>query len=264
MIMKTSCSFIIATSLAFALSVTLTRGDDLPISKQIEVAQVAGSATNLVAISKKIESLWPTNSGDYFQYQNQLSGALQPLCSSNAEVRQLLVQLAELTLAKKCPSDISFVGGCFSVKEAIVERVARVTESAPTLRIAQMMAKTVGEVRSAIIPNYHWVFVTANVAPPVFPTTPLKTNEIRVFFSGMGADAIKDPAAREAYIRACAENSSNNIQNSLQLDILPQINQAMTSTFLDYSKNVFAHNPDAKNHPGDLAEFAHLTEEERQ
>lgn len=264
MIMKTSCSFIIVTSLAFALSVTLTRGEDLPIPKQIEAAQAAGSISNFLAVSKKIESLWPTNAGDYIQYQNQLSGVLQPLCSSNALAKQLLVQQAELTLAKKCPNDISLVGTCFSVKEAIVERVARVTESAPTLRIAQMMAKTVGEVRSAIIPNYHWVFVTANVAPPVFPTTPLKTNEIRVLFSGMGADAIKDPVAREAYIKACAENGSNNIQNGLQLDILPQINQAMTSTFLNYSKNVFAHNPDAKNQIADLATSAHLTEEERQ
>jgi hypothetical protein len=264
MIMKTPYLFVVTISLTFVCSVTLVRGEDLSIPKQIEAAQAAGSITNLLAISKKIETLWPTNAGNYFQYQNQLSAALQPLCSSNAMAGQILVQQTGMTLAKKCPNDISIVEGCFSAKEAIMGRIAKVTESAPTLRIAQMMAKTVGEVRSAIIPNYHWVFVTANVAPPVFPTTPLKTNEIRVFFSGMGADAISDPVARAAYIKACAENGSNNIQNGLQLDILPQINQAMISTFLNYSKNAFAHDPGAKNHINDLAASAHLTEEERQ
>lgn len=239
------------------------RAQDQSILEQIKSAEEAGSVTNFALISQKLEVVWPQDPASYFQGQNQLTKALEIISATNRAARRLLEHQAELALAKKCPNDALIVAGCLSAKEAIVERIARITATAPTLSLAKVMAESLGEVRSTIVTNFQGVLVSANVAPPVFPASPLPTNGIRILNEGMDLNLIDDPFARDAYKKSIAENNSRQAQNVLQFEVLPKMNRAMTSTLLNYIRSLLAQNPKTRSEVLNLATTAHLTEEEQ-
>lgn len=259
---KYTASKLPAITIAFAIigGGAVVYAADLPIPEQIKAAQAAGSVTNFSTISKEVEALWPEKPLEYFQYQNALGEALQPLCATNGSAKLLLEQQIELALSKKYPEDVLIIKSCISVKVAIVERVATVTTSLPTLHLAQLIAKTLGETRALIITNYLWQPVFANIMPPVLPTKPVGK---WVISDGMDPNLIEDPVARVAYLKAITENNSRNMQNDLQEE-LPRINRAMTRIFLDYAKKALASRPDANKQADDLAASARLTTDERQ
>ena len=80
----------------------------------------------------------------------------------------------------------------------------------------------------------------------------------------MDPNAISDPVAREAYLKAIDENAQIGEENDLQLHTLPEINGKMTPLFLRYIKALLAINPDAKRQTNTLAILAHLTKDEQQ
>jgi hypothetical protein len=105
-----------------------------------------------------------------------------------------------------------------------------------------------------------------NIVPPILPKAPTNGPHKGMSFmhDGMDPNLIEDPVAREAYLKAGAENDSNQVLDVLQRDTLPQINRTMTFTFLEYSKKVVASHRNARKQVDDLASIAHLTEQERQ
>ena len=120
----------------------------------------------------------------------------------------------------------------------MVERLVRVFPVDYSLD-AQSLAQLLGEVRGAMIPNYERAQVLMNVSPPITPTN-------GGVFSGMNPKAIHDPVARAAYEKAIAENNRRAAENKLQLDILANINRAMTPLFLNYGKALLALSINAK------------------
>jgi hypothetical protein len=249
-----------AIVLVLALSGILVQAKDFSISEKIQAAQAAGSTTNLLAVLKEIEAIWPTNAGAYFLCQNELNKALEYLYPKDAQARKIFELQSKLTLTKKCPDDVSLTGGCFAVKNDIVERIAAVTDSAPTLGMALLMATNLGELRSKIIPNYHALPVSINVAPPVLPTNGA-SKRMWMMHDGMDPNLIEDPVAKDAYLKVIAENNSNRAKNNFQAE-LSHLNKIMTSNFLEYVKKVSNYNPVSKKQANDLAVSAHLTEEE--
>ena len=222
----------------------------------------AHNIASLTLLFTELETSWPTNASEYFQDQNQLNAALQSFFMTNATAKTLFEKQTEQTLAKPCPKDISYFGACFSAKKAIMERISK-AQVAPRLEIVREMAKSLGETRNAIIINYQFVPVSANITPPIIPTNPPPSNGIRLMFSGMSVDAIDDPVARDAYKKALETNRLNNTQNTLQGGVLSTINRAMTTTFLNYTEKLLASEPKTKSQIDDLAKTARLTAEER-
>jgi hypothetical protein len=145
---------------------------------------------------------------------------------------------------------------CFRSKEEIVQRILRLSTSAPDFLHAQMLARFLGEVRAARIPGYKHALVSLNVAPPIMPKGGGPIN------SGMDPQAITDPEARAAYERAIAENDLRNYGNEFQLT-LSTINHTITANTLNYIRRLFIANPKAKDQMDRLAELGHLTKEER-
>jgi|GEM_PF-6092502 hypothetical protein len=238
-----------------------TRGE-LPIGERIKEARNAGSVTNLTAIYDEIESLWPENSKIYFQNQNQLGEALEILSPTNSAARQLLERQSASVLGKPLATNNLAADSYFSAKEATLRRLVRIPKLTPALRTAQEIATTIGEAQAAVISNYVPVQVTMNVAPPVLPTAPLKSNQYIVTMSGMSPDAIEDPVAREAYKKAIADNELGKAQNNLQRNLPDMINDMKTS-FRQYCHALFWQDPGAKNEIDELAKLAHLTEKEK-
>ncbi len=242
---------------------TMAHGADLSVEDQIGVVKQTGNVTDCAKLLKQIESLWPDQPENYFRCQNQLGAILESMVATNTKVDSLLNEQAKTVLNKKCPDDISGLNECVSAKGNSVQVLAELTKSAPSIPVAEMLAKTLGEIRSLIITNYQWEMVTANVAPPIVP--PLRsTNGMQVMFSGMSANSIQDPAAREAYQKAIAENKRHNQDNWLQTQLLPGLNRKITVTFLNYAKNALAHDTQTAKHADVLAKQAHLNEQERE
>jgi hypothetical protein len=256
--MKTRTTSNLATiTIAFAIiwGGLMTHAADSSIQERISTAQETGSVTNLLELSKEIEALWPQKPQDYFQQQNLLGEALQPLCTTNDIAKQLLEQQADLALSKKCPDDAVIIESCFSAKEAIVERVAKVTESTASLHMAQLIANTLGEAQAAISTNYESFEVSANVAPP---------NTLRqkqVVTDGVDPNLINDPVARDAYKEAIAENELKRAKNIFQGHLSRMI-WNMKPCFAQYCHELFEINPDTKKLADALARAAHLTKSE--
>lgn len=100
------------------------------------------------------------------------------------------------------------------------------------------------------IPNYKPLPVTVNVMPPV-PDGSGST----VMVSGMDPEAIKDPMAKAAYLKAIAENAANATKN-LEQQILEKILATTKYGFVEFaSKLVGEHVLTKENVLKDLLRF---------
>jgi hypothetical protein len=250
--MKIKFSVIIGSYLAIGI----LHSEAQSLQERISAAQTDGSVDKLSSLASEAESLWTNNMDAYFDFQNKISAALEPLSKTNSAAMQELEVQAENVLGKQYPDGAHAENVSFKSKFSIAERLAKASISAPDIRSAEIQAKFLGQVRTAIIPNYHFKMEEMNVAPPVAPTNGFT-------IAGMNPAAISDPVARAAYEKAIAENAQRDDENDLQLHTLPDINKTLTTYFFDYVKVLFTQNSELKSQANNLATLAHLTENEK-
>jgi hypothetical protein len=186
-----------------------------------------------------------------------LGSVLEHVAKTNPAALTELKSQSEMVLNKQCSTNPAVQINCLEPKLQIAERLTR-NFSNCNLKDAQILAKFLGEVRTAIITNYQRADVLANVMPPIAPTN----SRIGVF-SGMDPKVIADPTARAAYERAIAENNERGDENDLQFIILPEINLKLTPLFLGYVRTLFAFDSEAKIKANSLIISAHLTKDEQ-
>jgi hypothetical protein len=242
--------------LAFLFSIN-AYGDDSILQERIDAAQVEGSVIKLSALVDKCETLWPSNATLYFQSENKVGEALEVLAKTNSAAVQELESQAKIVLGKHCPEGARAANACLKSKFQIAERFVNITAAAPDFHGAKILAKFLGEVRTTLNTNYHFTLMSANVMPPIAPKG-------QGVFTGMDPNAISDPVARAAYLKAIDKNAQIGDENDLQLHTLPEINRTMTSYFIRYTKELFAQNSEAKSEANNLATLAHLTQNEQQ
>jgi len=237
---------------SFLLAMRIASAHAEGFKDQIEEAVNSGSEQRLSLLSSRIEAVFKTNATDYFQYHEQFEAALEK--RGQSAVKELRKQMA-LAMEKQCAQSNAEVAlDCFAGKEKVANRLMRTTNSKPELELAEQLARFVGEVRTAIIPGYHRQEVELNVLPPI-QTGPIN--------AGMDPKAIADPVARAAYEKAIAENSDRSSMNTLQMVVLPKMDQSVSSNFIRYVKTMVDQNPQTKEQTTRLSALAKLTEQER-
>ena len=242
-----------STALLFGIK---AYGDNASLQERINAAQFEGSVTNLSALAIEVENLWTNDAVLYFQSEQKITEALEPLTRTNSAALQELENQTKNILGKNCPKGAHDANACFKLKFRVAEQFTRVFISAPNFRGAETLAKFLGEVRTTIIANYKFTPMQMNVMPPVAPKG-------QMIFTGMDPNAISDPVARAAYEKAIDENAQKADENDLQLHTLPEINHTMTLHFFDYTETLLAQSPEAKKQKANLAALAHLTEDEQ-
>jgi hypothetical protein len=223
-------------------------GNDLSLKQRIGMVPNS-SISELSALANDCETLWPSNASIYFQYEYWIESNLAKSATNNPVALEALESQVGKIVDKDCLVATDSGNFRFRAKNEIIELFVSVSHSKPNLQGAQILAKHLGEVRATIIKNYQFQPTPTNLPPPVILVRPgfyrLDTN------------------ASPAYLKAFKAMYRTNDVNRLQLHILPAVNQEMTSDFFNYSKALFAQNPQLKSQANNLAALAHLTSSEQ-
>jgi len=217
------------------------------------------SRSKVNAAIKKAERLWPSNAVAYFQASASLISEFAPLVITNSSLRGVLEEQARDALGKKASTNSTCAVEWFRAKE---ELASKLIELSPKPSASNIMALAVflGEIRAATISNYHRRTVYSNISPPLQPTN---TSGLG-YFDGMNPDLIADRTARDAYIRARAENAENAQQNDLQLLVLPDIDQALSRKLLLVYRSALKGKSSARLDFEELSRAARLSQQERE
>ena len=222
------------------------------MSDSIKAAQ--GEPSNFERLIAEISDL--SNTPEYFIYQDELGAAMAPVAKTNSSVSLKLKQQSEIALSKRCPAATpDITAKMFEAKFKIATRLANVFSHERNIRHAKILGEFVGEVHANMIPDYKRLPAPANVMPPIRGGEPM--------VAGMDPKAIKDPKARAAYEAAIEESKLNGQKNNLQLTVLPHLRKFSVMMLAGYCNQLFASQPQEKQHLKELVSSAHLTEKEQ-
>jgi hypothetical protein len=228
------------------------------LTARIKGAETQGSISDLSALSKEIEMLWPKDLETYFYAYKQLEIAWEKLAETNIAAREEMAKLDQRTLAKDRPSGAYQLNAYLRTKAAIIQQEVNLdlATSNPNIAEARKLLELMGEVRSLMIPGYKRTITFMNVSPP-------SNRGKQSIVSGMDPNELKDPQDRADYLKAIEENRLLSETNTLQDRILPEIQNAVKVNLSNYCRALFATYPEDKQEFSNLAKLAHLTEEER-
>ena len=249
---------IVLAFLAFGVSLFLAiSGHAASLQEKISIAKSRQLVLSFSNLTMEAEAVWPTNNEAYFRISEQLGTVLENLAQTNSVALTLLRNQSTLALEKRIPTNPILAVACYDLKVLAAQRLARLPIN-PNLEDAELLATFLGEIRRATKTNYQRATVVANVAPPI---PPAGTNRMGVF-AGMSPEAISDPEARAAYVKAIGENGMRACENDLQFLILPAADRKVRACFFGYTDRLFRKAPELRAQINKLAGLAHLRTEE--
>lgn len=235
--------FVICFVLGFTLHVVaaMLQSDDVRLFRSIGLS---GNRAQIEQAAAEAESLWPNNIEKYSEcYYRLIMGfpaVKHPEYLPLLEKLVFSVVVKEETKPLKLSDDAS--GGLLGVQtDAIILLLSTArqvnTAGKDRIRYAALAKLFIGRLSKELIPNFKPKAVTANVIPPI-SSGPM--------MAGMNPDAIKDPVAREAYIKAREENSQNSVLNSRQHSLREWIHE-LNSVLTSFLKNTVVKYPAFKD-----------------
>lgn len=165
--------------------------------------------TNINSKLTELDGLW--RDGKINEYCVRAAELTTNIIGARQEAKvNAAVKLLENELSKGLPATAKCYDALMGTQK-LAHLIAESADGSPRERQdrGRLLTNYLARVRSQRIPNFQWLPVTMNVAPPAGVPGTLVT--------GMDPNLISDPAKRAEYLKAIQANQANNFTNKWQL-----------------------------------------------